>query len=207
MTRLELDGHRLLILGDVQNDLVQEWLAGAPVFFVLCIRDVVTLDPLDEREGASPNRGRLAARTVWTVLVQNVEHLQEVEDVDPRLLGSNRHGVLVARLPLGVRGHKAGDDAGRQLEVQDAVEVVDNVVAGDFAPRVEGHALAQGQCNLLAVAALVPAFGERRLRLQVVVVFGQSVKHDPGAQACARRVVVAVDRRKIAGLHCLEGAA
>ena len=110
-------------------------------------------------------------------LIEDVEVLEEVEHARPRLVGLQHDGVLVGRLdavePRALRRQRA-DEPG-ELRIAHAQQVVLDVVAGELATGVELHALAQVQLELAQVAADVPAFGEHRLRLELVVVLDESV--------------------------------
>ena len=79
-------------------------------------------------------------------------------------------GVLVGRVdrrePVALVGERAGADLG----VAHAQQVVLDVVAGELAAGVELDALAQVELDLLGVGAQLPALGQLRLGLELVVV-------------------------------------
>src|ERR1051326_9316397 len=87
----------------------------------------------------------------------------------PGLRRLHHDRVLVLGRKGGVLPEEAGDDANSDLRVQRTLGIPDHVVGGELAPRVIGHALAQIQCDLLQVAADVPALGKLRLRLEILV--------------------------------------
>ena len=114
-----------------------------PVVLVLAVGDVVALDPLAERERPVPTALVLASGPSVVSLSRMFRTSKKSKTAGHGCSALRDDGVFVGLRPGGLGRHEAGDDARRELEVQDAVEVVDDVVAGHLAPGVELHALAQ----------------------------------------------------------------
>ena len=108
-----------------------------------------------------PDRLGLDVGTFCRFLVHDVQNLQKVETAAHGCLALRTTVYLSRVAPGGLGRDKAGDDARGELEIQDAVQVENDVVAGHLATRVELHALAQVQLDLGRVSVLVPTFGER----------------------------------------------
>src|SRR6185503_17823311 len=107
-------------------------------------------------------------------------------------------GILAIRFPGRIGWDESGDDARGDLRVGDAREVVQNVVAGQLAAIVERYAFAQVQLDLPRISALLPALGQHRLDLEVVVVARERVVDDPRRQADLRAVIVAIEGDELA---------
>ena len=131
--------------------------------------------------GPVPEALVLASGPSRTVPIAHVELLEEVEHRRSRLFGLQDDRVLVGCVDGREPGALGGEVAVTGFRVLDADEVPLDVVAGELAAGVPGHALAQVELDLLVVGRDVPALGEHGQRLELVVVGDQSVVGEPGA--------------------------
>src|SRR5205823_14113424 len=105
--------------------------------------DVIALNALAEDERASADGRGLRVRPFEDVLVLNVQVLEEVEQGRARLLGLEHDGVLVGRLDGRPPFALLLDLAIEALATLDAAQVVLDVGAGEFSPRVVLDTFAQ----------------------------------------------------------------
>ena len=170
----ELGGHRLRIGEDADPDAVQIGLAGLPVVRVLLERDVVALDPFDERERTGADRLVLLGRGLW---IDQVGPGQDVEQRWPGLGRVKHHGVCVGSLDRLQRGEEVGLDTTVDFTVRlDAVVIPGHVLAAERPAGMPGDARVQVERHLAQVGIGFPAFSQRGVRLERAVQVDQSVE-------------------------------